>query len=158
MAFSRSLDLVDLRVPVWPPFVLAGGLCVVAGGLVAAATASTPSELGSWTAAYLVLVGGVAQLLLASGQAILTTEHSPTLARVEFVCWNLGNAAVVAGTLSGRPWPVTAGGCVLLVALVSFLFACRRSVRGGRAMLYGYRALAGFLGLSVVAGTVLAYR
>jgi len=38
------------------PFGIVGVVCVVAGGLVAAATAPAPTEHGGWAAAYLVLV------------------------------------------------------------------------------------------------------
>ena len=39
-----------------PPFGIVGVVRVVAGGLVAAATAPAPTEHGGWAAAYLVLV------------------------------------------------------------------------------------------------------
>ena len=52
-------------------FVAAGSSCVVVGGLVAAATGPTGFEDGSWVAAYLVLVGGVAQIALGVGQQLV---------------------------------------------------------------------------------------
>lgn len=53
------------------PFAIVGTACVIAGGLVAAATAPAPSEHGSWAAAYLVLVAGMAQVALAMEQGML---------------------------------------------------------------------------------------
>ena len=56
--------MVDEMIARWPsvrPFLLIGSLCTIAGGLVAAVTRPTGFVLGSWTAAFLVLVGGVAQ-------------------------------------------------------------------------------------------------
>lgn len=81
------------------PFVVLGAACVVAGGLVAAAVAMAPSQLGSWAAAYLVLVGGVAQVALGAGQALLASRPPGRRAVAAGVAgWNAGNGAVLAGT------------------------------------------------------------
>ena len=50
-------------------------LCVVAGGLVAAVTGPLRLEHGSWAAAYLVLVGGVAQGALGIAQYFLAPQR-----------------------------------------------------------------------------------
>ncbi len=55
------------------PAAAVGAASVVVGGLVAAVTATAPSEHGAWLAAYLVLGCGVAQIALAAGQALLAT-------------------------------------------------------------------------------------
>ncbi|HEY5019315.1 MAG TPA: hypothetical protein VII59_21295, partial [Streptosporangiaceae bacterium] len=82
------------------PFVAMGTACVVAGGLVAAAVAMAPSELGSWAAAYLVLVGGVAQVALGAGLALLAPRPPGRRAVIAGLAgWNAGNGAVLAGTL-----------------------------------------------------------
>src|SRR5579875_3107512 len=99
------------------PFAAFGTACVIAGGLVAAATAPAPSGHGSWAAAYLVLVGGVAQVALGAGQALLAPRSpSRRLVAAEFAGWNAGNAAVLAGTLAGVTPLVDAGGALLVAA------------------------------------------
>lgn len=105
------------------PFLVVGTVCVIAGGLVSAATAPSPSELGSWAAAYLVLVGGVAQIGLGAGPALFGARASQRTVLAEIVGWNLGNAAVIAGTLAGVGVVVDLGGAALLVVLVLLLRA-----------------------------------
>ena len=51
--------------------MVAGGAAIIAGGIVAAVTDPAGWEHGSWTAAFLVLVAGVAQIGLALGQVEL---------------------------------------------------------------------------------------
>jgi hypothetical protein len=99
------------------PFIVIGGVCVVAGGLVAAVTAPAPTEHGTWAAAYLVLVGGVAQAGLGLGQATFTTGTSTPVVAVQAAGWNLGNAAVLVGTLLGVTALVDLGGVLLVVTL-----------------------------------------
>lgn len=73
-------------------------------------------ELGSWAAAYLVLVGGVAQQVLGAGTAWLASRP-PTRrkASTELAVWNLGVAAVLGGTISGVPAVSTLGGLALVL-------------------------------------------
>lgn len=109
------------------PFVIAGIACVVAGGFVAAATAPSPTEHGTWAAAYLVLVAGVAQAALGLGQARLApAAPRRDLLIAQFVCWNLGNAAVIAGTVSDVVAVVDVGGALLVVALGLLVLGVRR--------------------------------
>lgn len=76
------------------PSATLGVACVVAGGLVAAATALAPSKHGTWAAAYLVLVASVAQVALGVGQALLAPKPpSSRLVAAQFVGWNAGTAA-----------------------------------------------------------------
>lgn len=139
----------------WAPSFLIGAACIVAGGLVAAITATSPSENGAWAAAYLVLVGGVAQIALALGQAWLA-ELPPSREAVvaELAIYNLGNAAVIGGTLVDRIWLVDLGGVLLVVALASYLWTTRRA-RGGWVLLV-YRLLIAFVLVSIPVGLVLA--
>lgn len=72
-------------------FVVIGAVFVVAGGLVAAVSGPTDFEQGSWLAAYLVLVGGVAQMVLGAGQAWLAVRIPPGRStRIEAWSWNIG--------------------------------------------------------------------
>lgn len=145
-----------VRVRAWAPFVVLGSACVVGGGLLAAVTASRPSQEGMWTVAYLVLVGGVAQLVLGAGQPLLAARRpSPRTLALELVAFNVGNAAVIAGTLLERAWVVDAGGALLVLALALFLYG----VRGGRPglALLAYRLVAGVVLVSIPIGLVLAH-
>ena len=53
------------------PFLVLGSVGVVLGGLLAAVTGPLALPMGSWAAAYLVLVVGVGQIVLAGGQAFV---------------------------------------------------------------------------------------
>src|ERR1035437_982935 len=94
--------------PVTPPwrwmlFVTSGATFVLAGGLAAAVDGVTPSPHLSWASAYLVLVCGSAQIVLGGGQALINSTRSrPHLVAYQCATFNLANAAVLAGTLSGR--------------------------------------------------------
>ena len=112
-----ALSRVVTRWPAAWPFVAIGSAWVVAGGLVAAVTRLVAFELGPWTAAYLVLVGGVAQVVLGAGSAWLaSTLPSVSKVRVELVAWNLGVVATIGGTLGGVPVVTTTGGVGLLLS------------------------------------------
>ena len=125
MSSHRLLDL-PARVRPALPFAGVGTACVVAGGLVAAATAPAPSEHHSWAAAYLVLVAGVTQIALGVGQALLASN--PPSRRVlagGFTAWNAGNAAVLAGTMVDATPLVDVGGVLLVLALALLMFGVR---------------------------------
>ena len=143
------------------PFTVIGLLCVIAGGLLAAATAPAPSEHTTWAAAYLVLVGGVAQAGLGSGQAMFAARSSTAVLVGEVAGWNLGNAVVLAGTLLGISALVDLGGALLVVTLGllarGLISSEIRPVRGAkRWCLYGYRLLVVILFVSIPVGLVLA--
>lgn len=135
------------------PFAAAapGAALVVAGGLVAAANSATPFAHGSWLAAYLVLVGGVAQVALCLG------APAPAGLRARMLLWNAGTILVPAGVLSGLLGLVAAGSAALLVALASFASASHRTGRRGASVL-AYRGLLAALALSVAVGVALAAR
>jgi hypothetical protein len=152
---DKSRTSLDERWPVAAWFVIAGACCVIAGGLIAAITAHDPTRHGVWSVAYLVLVGGVAQVALGAGQAILARElPDHTTTTLEFVALNAGNAAVIAGTLLDLTWLVDAGGILLIATLILFL----RGVRGvpNIAPVLVYRALIVFVMGSIPVGLVLA--
>jgi hypothetical protein len=137
------------------PFLVIGTACVIAGGLVAAATAPNPSQHGSWAAAYLVLVAGVAQIGLGAGQAMFGGRTSPRTVLAEIAGWNLGNAAVLAGTLAGVGLVVDLGGAALLVVLRGALTGGAAPSGRARWLLRGYCALLLVLIVSIPVGLVL---
>ena len=149
----------DLRVP-GPavPFVALGSAAVVAGGVVAAVTRPTGFDEGSWLAAYLVLVGGVALIALGIGQALFAPQPpavSTTAAQIG--AWVVSAAGVVAGTLLEAPVLTAAGGAVLLGVLVTFVASVRGSTSTGVAV-WAYRAVRAVLVVSIPIGLVLAWQ
>lgn len=143
------------------PFAVAGVLSVITGGLLAAVTARAPSEHATWSVAYLVLVCGVAQIGLGLGRTRVTAAPSNRVAAIEFTGWNLGNAAVLLGTVTDATALVDVGGVLLVVALTLF---ARDSLRGptsppgrvDRWLRYGHRLLVLLLLASVPVGLILA--
>jgi hypothetical protein len=140
------------------PFIAAGALWTTTGGLVAAVTSPLGFEQGSWTAAFLVLVGGVAQIGLGAGQAWLSAlRPRPRSQAIEAVTWNCGVMLTVAGTLAAAPLLTSAGGAAIAVALGAFLDATRAShVRRGWLRV-AYRALVAVVLISIPVGLVLAW-
>lgn len=137
-----------------------GAMAVVAGGILAAATASIPSQPTVWATAYLVLVVGAVQVALAIGLGLLAER--PVTGAMQawiFSLFNLGNAAVLTGTLvggdaGGAVWIVDLGG-VLLVAAMALLLYC---VRGARRswLLALYLAVVVVILVSMPIGLLLA--
>lgn len=139
-------------------FLAFGAMGVIGGGVVAAVSGPTGFELGSWVAAYLVLVVGVAQIALGAGLAWLPGEVVSETPRTTLATgWNLASVAVVAGTLISAPALTSIGGLVIAASLVGFVVAVTRSrpEMSGWALLY--RALALFVLLSTPVGLLLAW-
>jgi hypothetical protein len=148
----------------------------VLGGLAAAATGPLQLAQGSWLAAYLVLVGGVAQYVLGRVPAWFGDRIAGGSIASQVVAWNAGNAAVIAGTIGGVPYLADAGGLALLFVLVNRIVgvlrhhpaaagtADRRGILTGRlprrlviAARVIYIALLFLLAVSIPIGLVLAH-
>lgn len=127
------------------------------GGAVAAVNSAAPFGHGSWLAAYLVLVGGVSQILLGLGRSALRAPRpARAVRRAQLALWNLGSLVVPAGVLANVALLVTAGSVALLAGLVLFargLTPLRRDVRG-LATLY-FAVIVG-LAVSVIVGSAIA--
>ncbi|MFN8215738.1 MAG: hypothetical protein U0R71_03995 [Solirubrobacterales bacterium] len=138
-------------------FVGVAGAMIVAGGLIAAINSAAPFAHGSWLAAYLVLVGGVAQVLLGVGPLALPAPRLlGDLRLVQLGLWNLGNAIVAAGALLDASGVVLAGSLLLLVALACFYFGGGPGRAGARVRVSLYRAAILALAASALLGAVLA--
>jgi hypothetical protein len=138
-------------------FLASAGVLIVAGGVVAAVNSAAPFAHGSWLAAYLVLVGGVSQVLLGAGRlALRAPRPTPTLLWAQLVLWNLGSLAVPAGVLADAPALVTAGSIALLWALTLFAAGATRMRGRVRARVVVYLAIVVGLAVSVVVGSALA--
>ncbi|MGD9998262.1 MAG: hypothetical protein AB7L17_20675 [Ilumatobacteraceae bacterium] len=138
----------------------AGGASVVAGGMVAAVTGPTHWSHGSWVAAFLVLVAGVAQLAIGAGQAHLAQgPSSVTFVTAQCLMWNTGCALVIAGTLVSNPATVSAGTAPMVAAIVMAVVASRRGSPGQRStdLLGLYRLLLVVALASMPIGVALAW-
>lgn len=139
------------------PLLTAGSVAIIAGGLAAAVTGPTEWDHGSWAAAFLVLVTGVAQIGLGAAQAHLApVTPGIGFAAVECALWNAGCLAVIVGTLLSAPIAVSIGSALLVAALGMSTFAVR-GTGGRRLLLVLYRALLIVLLMSIPIGTTLAW-
>lgn len=155
---ADSGDDMLVRWPAVRPFLVVGSACTIVGGVVAAVTRPTGFELGSWLAAYLVLVGGVAQIALGVGQAWLADERPrQTEVRAEVATWNLGVVATVVGTLVSMPIVTTLGGIASVVALALFLAGVRRAGSARQWARILYRGVAAMVLVSTPVGLALAW-
>lgn len=136
-------------------FAALGAAAVIAGGLVAAASAHHPEQLLVWMSAYLVLIVGVAQIVFGAGQAWLSARMpaAGSLA-VEWIVFNLGNALVIAGTLLGHFLLVFVGTALFAVGIALFLLLTRGARHKG--WLVAYRVLLGLIFLSSLVGLALS--
>ena len=132
---------------------------VVLGGLVAAVTRPLDWEYGSWVAAFLVLVCGVAQVAMGESR-----KRQPSARRrpsrsgwTQWGCWNSGGVAIIVGTLVARPWLVDLGSVLLFVALALALDATRTGERGDSRLWFAtYRVVLLVLAISIPIGMVLS--
>lgn len=133
-----------------------GAVFIIVGGLIAAVTGPLGLPKGSWLAAYLVLVAGVAQCCLAVQHRVLRTpDASARRLRISLIGWNLGNLLVIVGTLTAAPIVVDAGGILLLAVLVAAMAA----TWAHRALAYAvtYRVVLAALIISIPIGLTLAH-
>ncbi|MEO9220527.1 MAG: hypothetical protein ABI251_01890 [Mycobacteriaceae bacterium] len=107
--------------------------------------------------AYLVLVAGMAQVGLGVGQALLATKAPPgRVATAEILTWNIGNVAVIVGTLTGHVVLVYVGGALLVVGLVVFVLAARGSEVHWQRTRWAFRLIVLILAVSIPIGLTLA--
>jgi hypothetical protein len=146
-------------------FAGCASLWLAAALIAAVARAIEPFAHGVWLVAYLFLVGSLAQLLLARGQATVlaaapSDADAPPIA-TQATLWNAGVVAVPLGVLLGARVFVVLGGVALLTSLAAFWRTSRprRSESGAasRGAGVGYLALMVFMAASVLIGTALAW-
>jgi hypothetical protein len=155
---SRSVVHSETRQASGPEIVGAtiGYASIVCGGLIAAVTSPLDLSKGSWLAAYLVLISGLAQVLLAQQSRILRAQQPQTRsAALVLVAWVLGNFSVVAGSLMRVPLIVDFGGLLLMAALISALLGTQHATRRALAWLLRLSYAAVFISIPV--GLVLAH-
>lgn len=130
-------------------FAICASVFVVVAGAVAVVQAAAPFTRGWWLIAYLILVGGLSQLLLGSGAT-----------RAQLVLWNAGTVTVAIADLTEAPAGILAGSAALYGALALFGIELRRvrvtASRPSSFWFRGYVLLLVFLGACVVIGAALA--
>src|SRR5690625_1457451 len=91
--------------------VAIGYAAIFLGGLAAAATAPLGFEKGSWLAAYLVLVAGLAQIFLSRQSDIVGLPSPPDRSLwAQLFLWVGGNTLVLLGAFFALPIIVDGGG------------------------------------------------
>jgi len=138
------------------PFFVAAAVYVIAGGVLAAATAYVTTQKTAWATAYIVLVGGVAQAVLGAALGWLAQHARTALVWPAFVLFNVGSLGVLAGQLTGVLALTFTGGALLVIALVLIIIATRRGAPAHPVLLWGFRAVAVILAVSIPTGLVLA--
>jgi hypothetical protein len=138
---------------------------LAAGACVAVWHAVEPLPHGWWLASFLVLVGGVAQLLLGAGRGALVGSAPSLPARLpgwdQALLWNAGTVLVPLGVLADARLGVVLGGGLLIVALgglsLDLLGARHAGADCSPRWQLAYAGLLAFLAASVVVGTALAW-
>ncbi|WP_165310864.1 hypothetical protein [Microbacterium protaetiae] len=138
------------------PFFVAALVFVVAGGLLAAATAYSTTEKTAWATAYMVLVGGVAQGVVGAAMGWLAQRARMPLTWAAFALFNLGSIGVLAGQLSGLLALTFTGGALLVIALILIIIATRRGAPAHPVLVWAFRVVAVVLAVSIPTGLVLA--
>jgi hypothetical protein len=157
-ATSTPTARLVARTPAVRPFLVVGSVLIVAGGIVAAVTRPAGFDLGSWLAAYLVLVGGVAQIALGVGQALLADEMPGAHeTRNELVSWNVALVLTILGSLLAVPVLTTLGAIALVVSLALFYVGVRGGDGGSDAMRTIYRCVVAVVLISTPVGVALSW-
>ena len=143
------------------PHYIAGAAQVIIGGLLAAVTAHATTQKTAWATAYVVLVGGVAQIILGWAFTELAPRTKPKWSWSVFVAWNLGNLGVLLGQLTGSLLVTDVGSAVLAVGLILTLVATWRDAKNRDVphpiLLLGFRIVMVVLAISIPIGVVLAH-
>jgi hypothetical protein len=146
-------------------FAICASAYVVVAAAVAVVQATAPFTRGWWLVAYLILVGGLSQLLLGSGLIALArrsaaSAYGAIATRAQLALWNAGTVTVAVADLVEAPPAVLAGSVALYGALTLFGLELRRVIvtarRPSRRCFRAYVLLLLFLAGSVVIGAALA--
>ncbi|MBS1863206.1 MAG: hypothetical protein JSS68_16025 [Actinobacteria bacterium] len=157
----------DLRpTDVVGAFFLAGGAFLLAAAVAAVVQWLSPWPWGLWLTLHLAFVGGVSQLVLGASQffvtAFLATEPPPrALLRLQLAAWNAGALLLALAVPDDRGALVWIAVALLGVALAAWGWAVgllrRRALRRSPWATRWYLAATCFLGLGLIAGSLLAH-
>ncbi len=141
-------------------FTATGVISVIAGGMISAFFAKTPSRFVMWAVAYMVLVSGVVQSGFGLGlQKLLAKKPNKQLIPVAYILYNLGSLGTVLGTYlkyrgEYRQSVIILSG-VLMVASILMLCYLVKDVKKS-AVLIGYYAMAIIILTGVIVGGLLS--
>jgi nitrite reductase (NO-forming) len=139
---------------------------LAAAAIAAVVQAVDPWPWGRWLAIHLAFVGGVSQLVLGASQffvgAFLATDPPPrALVRAQLPAWNLGAIGLALAIPLGAGAAIWIAVALLLAALALWAIGIatmwRRSLRRSPWAVAWYCVGALFLGLGMVAGSLLAH-
>ncbi|WP_132993064.1 hypothetical protein [Gordonia zhaorongruii] len=139
------------------PHTAAGSAFVIIGGLVAAVAGPLDLTKGSWLAAYLVLVCGVALIVIGAAQQHLTTAIRARTRVWQLAGWGVANALVIVGSLASVPLVTDAGSVLLFATLAVTAWTAWPLLRTRRTAAFVYVAVLIVLAVSVPIGSVLAH-
>lgn len=155
------MDLTtDRHVTLSGPPALVGPawLFLAATAIAAVVRASIDFDKGIWLVAFLFLVGFVAQMLLATGQAALRPEGAPPrVVAAEAVLWNVGSLLVPLATMAGGKAGVLVGSLALIAAIGLFARSALAANRGEGTLRPLYLLFAVFMAVSVATGIGLSW-
>lgn len=137
-------------------YVATGAGFIVLGGAVSAVSGPLGWRDGSWLAAYLVLVWGASQCLFGYLRIVAPAPMRARGFTLEYVGWNLGNAAVIGGDLVGAPALVAVGGVLLAAVLVVQLVHLRHTLADRRGWAIAGGVVLAVLLVSIPVGVVLS--
>ena len=151
-----SADTPPRNRAVTVPFVSLGSAAIIFGGLFSAATARSASYHSAWFVAYLILIVGVSQIVLAIGHQQFARAPLRTGSAIGLLLlFNLGNAGVIVGTLAAATLWVDLGSVLLSLALLIFGWTTRFA--RPTAVQWAYWVFVTLLLVSVVVGLVFAH-
>jgi len=154
----RPTDLVGA-------FFVCGLAFLLAAAVAGVAQAVSPWPWGRWLALHLAFVGGVSQLVLGASQffagAFLATDPPPrALVRGQLLAWNAGAILLAVAVPEAADTAILVAVGLLLAGLLVWAAAIavmwRRSLRRAPWATRWYLSGAAFLGLGVLAGSLLA--
>lgn len=146
----------DPRVVAALPFVVTATLAQLGAGILAATTAHAPNRNVLWTVAFLILVVGMAQFVLGAGQAIMRRQPPGTRSlTLQWLLFNGGSAAVIAGTICDVFPLVATGTMAFLLSLLMFHLAVRNVTQ--RWLLLAYQLVLAIAATGASIGLVLAW-
>lgn len=150
---DRRVTLAGPPALVWPATAF-----LVVTAIVTVVRAATFFENGIWLIAFLLLVGCVAQMLLALGQAALRPEGAGRARIAAEAClWNAGSVLVPLGTLTGGKAGVVIGSLSLVAALFLFARSALESPSGAQPLWSLYWVFILFMAVSVLTGIGLSW-
>ncbi len=139
------------------PFFVCALVSVIAGGMLAAATAYSTTQKTAWATAYIVLVSGVAQAVLGAAMGWLAPNARQPITWTSFVLFTLGNVGVLVGQFSGVIALTFVSGAMLMIALILVVVATHRDRAPAHpGALWTFRIIVILLAVSIPVGLTLA--